>query len=165
MHRPAGRQEVVDDEHLLTRLDRVAMDLEGVRSVLERVLDGDRLGRELAQLAHGHEAGVELVGHRRAEDEAARLHADHDVDRFTGVRRKHQVDRLAIRRGVLEQRGDVVKEDAGLREVGDLADLRAQLLGRHGIEASIERRARAVSGGLSAPKVYRRRRDGSTAGR
>ena len=40
----------------------------------------DRLGRQLAQLPHRDQPGVELVGHRRAEDEAARLHPDHDVD-------------------------------------------------------------------------------------
>src|SRR6476660_7820688 len=33
----AGREEVVDDEDLLPCLDRVAVDLEGVRAVLERV--------------------------------------------------------------------------------------------------------------------------------
>ena len=66
-------------------LDRVAMDLEGVRAVLERVLDRDRLGRQLAQLADRHEAGAQLVGHRGAEDEAARLHPDDDVDLLAQV--------------------------------------------------------------------------------
>ena len=70
LDRAAGRQQVVDDEDLLAGLDRVAVDLEGVRPVLEGVLDGDRLGRQLAQLADRDEAGVELVGHRGAEDEA-----------------------------------------------------------------------------------------------
>src|SRR3954467_12628196 len=70
----AGREEVVDDQDLLARLDRIAVDLEGVRAVLEGVLDRDRLGRQLAELADRNEARVELVGHRRAEDEPARLH-------------------------------------------------------------------------------------------
>ena len=98
-----------------------------------------RLGRQLAQLAHRHEARVELVRHRGAEDEAARLHADDDVDLLARVRLEHQVDRFLVGGRVLEQGGDVVEEDAGLREVGDLADLRAQLLGRHGIGTSIGR--------------------------
>src|SRR5438093_4422089 len=47
LHGPARRQQVVDDQHLLARLDRVAVDLERVRAVLERVLDRDGLGRQL----------------------------------------------------------------------------------------------------------------------
>ena len=54
--RAAGRQEVVDDQDLLAGLDRVAVDLERVGAVLEGVLDADRLGRQLAELANRHEA-------------------------------------------------------------------------------------------------------------
>ena len=53
--RAAGREQVVDDQDLLTRRDRVAVDLERVRAVFERIFDGDRLGRQLAQLADGDE--------------------------------------------------------------------------------------------------------------
>src|SRR5262245_50715285 len=49
----ARREEVVDDEDLLPGRDGVAVDLERVRAVLEGVLDGDRLGRQLAELADG----------------------------------------------------------------------------------------------------------------
>ena len=130
-HGAAGREQVVDDEDPLAGLDGVAVDLEGVGAVLERVLDGQRLGRQLAQLADRHEARVQLVRHRRREDEPARLHAHDDVDLLVAVRLEHQVDRLLVGRGVLEQRRDVVEQDAGLREVGDLADLRAKRLGGH----------------------------------
>src|SRR4029453_6991198 len=64
LHRATGRQQVIDDEHLLPRLDRIAMDLERVGAVLQRVFDGDRLGRQLAELADRDQARVELVGHR-----------------------------------------------------------------------------------------------------
>src|SRR5204862_1270742 len=76
----AGGEEVVDDEDLLAGLDGVAVDLERVRAVLERVLDRDRLGRQLAELPDRDQARIQLVGHRGAEDEAARLHPDDDVD-------------------------------------------------------------------------------------
>src|SRR5450631_2030671 len=69
--RAAGGEQIVDHQDPLAGLDRVAMDLERVRSIFERVLDGDRLGRQLAQLADRNEASVEQVGHRRAKDEAA----------------------------------------------------------------------------------------------
>src|SRR5438034_3107857 len=131
LDRAARREEIVDDQDLLAGLDCIAVDLERVGAVLEGVLDGDRLGRQLAELPDGDEAGVELVRHRRAEDEATRFHPDHDVDRLALVGLEHQVDRLAVGGLVLQQRRDVVEEDPGLREVGDLADLCAKLLCGH----------------------------------
>src|SRR4051794_38772001 len=64
LDRSAGRQEIIDDQDLLAGLDRIAMDLEGVRPVFEGVLDRDRLRRQLAKLPNRHETGVQLVGHR-----------------------------------------------------------------------------------------------------
>src|SRR5450759_5077506 len=75
LHRPVDGptrcEQVVHDEDLLARLDRVAVDLQRVGSVFERVLDADGLRRQLAELAYGYEAGAQLVGHRGREDEAA----------------------------------------------------------------------------------------------
>ena len=162
LDRAAGRQEVVDDQHLLARLDRVAMDLERVRAVFERVLDGDRLGRQLAELPDRDQAGVELVGHRGTEDEPARLHPDDDVDLLVLVRLEHQIDRLLVGAGILEQGRDVVEEDAGLREVGDLADPFAQRLGGHRdgvLQQVVFGSADEVLGGCRAGrKVYRSKR-------
>jgi hypothetical protein len=45
--------------------------LDPVGAVLERVVVADRLVRQLARLAHRHEADPERGGQRRAEDEAA----------------------------------------------------------------------------------------------
>ena len=143
LDRPARREEVVDDQDLLPGLDRVAVDLERVRPVFEGVLHGDRLGRQLAQLADGDEARLQLVRHRRAEDEAPRLHPDDDVDLLALIRLEHQVDRLLVGGLVLQKGRDVVEEDAGLREVGDLADLGAKLLGGH--------RRRVLQAGRQAP--------------
>jgi hypothetical protein len=63
--------------------------------------------------------------HRRAEDEAAGLHADHDVDVLVLEGLGHELDGLAERGGVPKERRDVVEQDARLGEVGDLADLGA----------------------------------------
>src|SRR4051812_50038932 len=71
MDGPACREEIVHDQHLLAWGDRVSVDLECVRAVLEGVFDGDGLRRQLAQLADRDESGIELIGHRGAEDEAA----------------------------------------------------------------------------------------------
>src|SRR5664280_410232 len=59
---PARCEQIVHDKDLLARLDRVAVDLQGVGSVLERVLDADGLRRQLAKLAYGYQAGTQLVG-------------------------------------------------------------------------------------------------------
>jgi hypothetical protein len=58
-----------------------------------------------------------------------RDHPDHDVDRLALVGLDHQVDRLTVGGRILEQRRDVVEEDSRFREVRDLADLRAKVLG------------------------------------
>ena len=100
-----------------------AIDDADVGAVFEGVLDGDRLGRELAQLANRDEPCPDLVGHRRAEDEPARLHADDEVDLLALVGLEHEIDRLPIRSAILQQGRDVVEEDAGLGKVGHLADL------------------------------------------
>jgi hypothetical protein len=67
----------------LPRVDRIGMQLDGGAAVLELVglLDG-REG-QLALLADRHETDVELVGHHRAQDEAARVQAGHHVGRMS----------------------------------------------------------------------------------
>ena len=78
--RPARGQQVVVDEHARARGDRVGVQLQRVGGVLEHVLGAHGLVRQLARLAREHEAGAELARDRRAEQEAARLGADDDVD-------------------------------------------------------------------------------------
>src|SRR2546428_5893947 len=77
--RAAGGEQVVDDEHAMVATDRVVVDLERVAAVLELVARGIGLERELAGLPHQHDAGAEAVRDRGADDEAARLDAEHQV--------------------------------------------------------------------------------------
>src|SRR5215218_10557532 len=118
----AGGQHVVDDQDPLAGDDRVGVQLQGGGAVLERVLLGLDLVGQLARLADGHEAGPEVVGDRRGQDEPAGLDADHLVDVAAA-----EVDhRLVDDRGegdlVGQQRGDVLEDDPRLGEVGDVAD-------------------------------------------
>src|SRR5215218_7517405 len=78
--RPARGEEVVVDQHPGAVRERVGVHLERVDPVLEDVLGGHDLRRQLARLARGHESGAQLARDRRAEDEAARLGRDHEVD-------------------------------------------------------------------------------------
>src|SRR5262245_10403839 len=50
LERPAGRDEIVDQEHLLAARDRVGVHLDAVAPVLERVHLADRRVRELPGL-------------------------------------------------------------------------------------------------------------------
>src|SRR2546429_658075 len=78
--RPAGRQQVVDDQHAMAIADGVVVDLERVAAVLELVAGCIGLVRELARLAHQRQPRAETVGHGGADDEAAGLDPEHDVD-------------------------------------------------------------------------------------
>src|SRR2546427_2281084 len=121
-HRAAGREQVVHDQDLLARADAILVDGEHVPAVLELVLLLDHRRGELALLAHGHEARAKLVREHPAEDEAARLDADHDIDGALRILRGKMFDDRRPRRRVLEQRGDVLEEDAFGGEILDVAD-------------------------------------------
>ena len=115
--RAAGGEHVVDDEDPLAGVDGVAVDLELVGAVLEVVLLADDRPRQLARLADRHEPGPQAVGHRRGEDEAARLDADARGRPATSSKRS---TRSSIARpkaaGVAEQRRDVAEHDTGLAD-------------------------------------------------
>ena len=130
--RAAGGQDVVDDEHPLARPQRVGVQLEGGRSVLEGVVGRDRGPGQLAGLAHRDDADAGPDRHGRGEQEAARLHADHDVEARPTVPRDRRGARVAVLRSgqsldhateadrVGEDRRQVAEEHPGRREVGDV---------------------------------------------
>src|SRR5262249_55493436 len=98
-----------------------------VAAVFELVLHLDGLARQLAELADGDEPGVELVGQRPPEDEAAGLDADHDLDPRLPIVSGQEVDDPTKGRTVLEQGRDVLEEDTLGRKVLDVPDLCAQV--------------------------------------
>ena len=124
--------------------DRVVMDLEGVAAVLEVVAGRVGPRRELSRFAHDREPGAETVRHRRADDEAARLDAEHHVG-ASAVALDELVDGRPERRGVREQRGDVLEHDPRLRKVGDVADVPREI--RHGAPSTTSDRISAARWG------------------
>ena len=56
LHRPAGRQQVVEHHDPLTGRDRVGLDLDRVGAVFERVFVADRRARQLVLLAYHRES-------------------------------------------------------------------------------------------------------------
>ena len=62
-----------------------------------------------------------------AEDEAARFDPDHHVDPLALILTGQRFDGEPPRRAILEQRGDVLEENAFGREILDVADLASEL--------------------------------------
>src|SRR5262245_17646861 len=91
-----------------------------------------RLRRQLSRLADRHEAGAELVRQRCAENEPAAFDADDVVDWLVPIGRSECADHVGEPLRVPKQRGDVVEQDAGLRKVRNMANLRAQMIHRFG---------------------------------
>src|SRR5262245_42219112 len=147
----ARRDQIVDEQDLLARRDGVGVDLDAVRAVLERVVLAERVPGELAALAHGHEAGLELVRDRAAEDESARLDAGHLVDAGAAEGPEETVDRAAQRLRIEQQGGDVAEHHARLRVVRDGADARLDRLGHRTPSASAARGPRRRRGAAPAP--------------
>src|SRR5437588_10994559 len=108
---PAGGEHVVDDQHVIPGLDRVAMDLEQVRPVLELVLDPLDLPRELPGLAHRDESGTEPIRHGCGHDEPTRPDSEDAADLAVGEVLGDAVDGRAEGVHVSEQRGDVLEDD------------------------------------------------------
>src|ERR1700682_6373523 len=155
----ARGQYIIDDQDLLAGFDGIRMDLELVGSVLELVRLADGFPGQLAHLADGYETGVELDGDRRARDETARLDGGHEVGCRLGPPLRHHVDDLAKYLLAGGQRRDVAKNDAGLREAGDVANVLLQLLRRgHTTDRKYSRvRLRPSSRGTSGSQPSRLR--------
>src|SRR3954447_7979284 len=111
-HGAAGREYVIDDQDPLPGGERVALDLEDGLAILQRVGRLERGAGQFALLANRDEAGAEVVGHRRREDEAARLDADDLVDGAAAVMRDDRVDSARECDVIGEQRADVLEQHA-----------------------------------------------------
>src|SRR5207244_309335 len=87
----------------------------------------DGLPGQFAFLAHHRKAAAERVGERRGDKKAARFDTDQQVGPVRPHRLGKPLDRGMPSLGVSEQRRNVVKQDAGLGEIGDRADMLLQV--------------------------------------
>jgi len=110
----AGGDQIVDDQNLFASRQRVFVDLDGVFTIFERVALLNRAPRQLALLAHRHEADRKLMRHRATEDEPARFNPRHLIDADAGVGLHQLIDHRAKRARIAEQGGDVAKHHARL---------------------------------------------------
>jgi len=134
LHGAAGGEQVVDEDDALAALDGVEVNFEDVGAVFEIVSDaGDGRGK-LAGLAHGDKAGVEAIGEGGAEDEAARLNAEDQIDLVFDVVRGEHVNELCEAGLVFEDGGNVVKKYPWLGKIGDGAHERFEGFHIHGFD-------------------------------
>ena len=107
---------------MLAGRDGVGVDLDRVGAVFEVVLLGHRGAGKLARLADRDEADTERVGHGGTKDEPSSFDADDSVDSGVMPRIGERLDgrRKPLRMG--EQGRDVLEDDPGLGNVGDVAD-------------------------------------------
>jgi hypothetical protein len=85
---------------------------------------------QLSGLAGGHEPDAELPRERTAEDEAARLCRDDQIDVQWPCVCGQLLDRGIERRRVEQQRRYVLEDDPRLGKAGDVADVVTQLQAR-----------------------------------
>src|SRR5688500_8724762 len=64
----AGRQHIIDDEHTLSRLHRVGVNLEAIRAVFKIVGLLNRFRRQLSFFPHGCESGAEPIRNSAAQN-------------------------------------------------------------------------------------------------
>src|SRR5262249_39227930 len=72
-------------------------------------------------------------------DEPAALDADDEIDALVLERDRQAVDRSAQAGRVLQQRRDVVEENAGFREIGDVSNLGLEIVHGHEAENPVSR--------------------------
>src|SRR5262249_39153886 len=77
---PAGRQQVVANDHALSWLHGVFVNLQRVRAIFERIRNARRLGGQFLRLSPGDKSFAKSVSKRRRENESARLDAGHNIN-------------------------------------------------------------------------------------
>ncbi|MOA30266.1 hypothetical protein D3C78_1513420 [compost metagenome] len=102
-------------------------------AVLQRIFLGHGAERQLALLAHGYETQIEFISQHAAHDEAARVHAGHQVQALAHVAVDEKIDQHPERARILQHGRDVAKYDTGLGPVWNAADGAPDVLGVVGL--------------------------------
>src|SRR5260370_10142136 len=137
----AGGQHIIDDQHRLTGPDSILVDLQLVGPVLELVVLADRLPRQLAWVAEGHEACPESQRDRAARDEPSGFDRRHHVGWALQPVAADLFDDALEDGFVRQQRGYVLEDDPRLWEIRDVADELPQgLVGDPGLSRHTTRR-------------------------
>src|SRR6185369_1785994 len=127
-HCAAGGKHVIGNQDVLSRLDSVGVDLQGVGTVLEVISLFEGLERELPRLSHQNHPGSEFVGKRRSDDESTCLYTHDLVDLLADVAVRHEIDHLLIELRITEKCGYILENDPFFRKVTHIPDYILQCL-------------------------------------
>lgn len=119
-----SRDDVVDNQHLLPRLHGIGLHLEEVGAILLHVLGRLAGAWQLAPLADRHKGRAQPQGKGGPKEKAAGIEANNNVGlRGEGLLdvQLERVDQGLKQGGVCEDGQDVLEQDAGGGEVGELA--------------------------------------------
>ncbi len=105
----------------------IGVDFQLVGAVFQLIFECDRGVGELARLADRDESDAQLQGQGSAEDEPARLGGGDQVDPSSGEVILELIDRGSERLGMTQEWRDIFEVDARLGEVGDVADVVAEV--------------------------------------
>lgn len=145
--RAAGGDQIVVDQDPGAVRERVGVDFELVRPILEFVLDRDRLSRQLSGLSRRYEAGPDRLGQRSPEDETPGFGRDHQIDtQRPGIGGQLRGD-LSRRLRHQQQRRDVPENDPFLGEVGNVSDQTGEV---HALRIAATRRRPGASSRVAA---------------
>ena len=98
------------------------MNFELVASILELIGNLRRLCRKFIGLSNGNKAGIQAIRERRAENKSARFDSDNNIDLAPVIVVAQLVYESAESIFVAKNSRDVVKQNSGLRIIGNFAD-------------------------------------------
>ena len=121
------------------------MNLQAVLAILQVVGFHNGFGRELPRFSDRHEPGPQPTGHDRRKDEAPGLNSHHQVDGLAVIEIYQQVRHIVQGPILLEQGGDVVKQNAFLGEIGNVTDQRFEVIHGGGLLNLRERKVKCAA--------------------
>ncbi len=135
--RSASRQQVVDDQHMLSHFDCVTVYRKAVLSVLEAILYFITISRKFSRPANRDESGPETRGENPAENKPSGLNPYNLGDPSILIPSRQLVGKAPNSGRILQERGDVIKENAGLRKVRHFSNEGLIIDESHGVKASL----------------------------
>ena len=119
------------DEHLRARPKRIIMHFDGCRPIFQRIAFADGLSGQLALFPDGDKGNSQLYGEHWPEKKAPAINAYDCVKRAIAQPLNECVDDVLAQLRVFEYGGNVLKDDAGFRKVGNIPNGCFQLLFYH----------------------------------
>ena len=130
--RSTGRQQIVDNQHLLSNFDRIAVHGKAGMSVLETILHLITISRKLSRFANRDKSSPETRRENPAENKPPGLNSYNLGNPSILISSRQLVGKTLNCSRILQERGNVIKQNAGLRKVRHFSNECLIVDGRHG---------------------------------